>query len=247
VPDSFEFPGEYYEIIRRDFRDLRAETDFFASYLPDNGRVLDLGCGTGTNLRALRALGHTCTGVDQSRSFIDYAKNQADDIEYVHARATEHSADEPFDLIYSVFVTLNYLRRDELTLLLDKVHGWLRPGGRFVVDIGHMLNFVDNYQPYIIAHHNHDGILITRLIRHLVNPHEANWRHEETIIVRERDGRVAMYGNFFDQLALTAPELRNLLHNAGLRVVEEFSSFRKDPPSPRGRGHLVFVVARAHS
>lgn len=245
MTESFEFPGEYYEVIRQDFRNLTAETEFFTAYLPDGGRVLDLGCGTGSNLRALHDLGHTCVGVDQSRSFIDCAKNACGDIDYVHGRAVDYTTSEKFDLIYTVFVTLNYLRRDELGPLFDKVHAWLRPGGTFIVDIGHMLNFVDNYQPYIIAHHKHDGILITRLIRHMVNAHTANWRHEETIIVRERDGQVSMYENFFDQMALTAPELRNRLLESGLAVVEEFGSFRKDPPSRQGKGHLIFVATHA--
>jgi len=243
MTESFEFPGKYYEIIRSDFRDLQAETAFFASYLPAKGRALDLGCGTGTNLRALRALGHSCTGVDQSHNFIDFARAKGDDIEYVECRAANFESTERFDLIFSVFVTLNYLERRELRPLFEKVRAWLAPNGRFVVDIGHMLNFVDNYQPYIIAHHEEGPILITRLIRHQVNPHKANWRHEETLIVRESDGQVSMFKNFFDQMILTAPELRKLLADSGLSVVEEFGSFKKASPSNAGRGHLIFVCA----
>ncbi|NEA56632.1 class I SAM-dependent methyltransferase [Streptomyces sp. SID13666] len=239
---SFEFPGKYYEIIRQDFRNLEAESSFFASYLPAGGRVLDLGCGTGTNLRALRNLGYTCTGVDQSENFIEFAKESGGNIQYIHCRAADYETEGKFDLIYAVFVTLNYLKRDELGRLLTKAREWLRPGGRFVVDIGHMLNFVDNYQPYIVAHHRSDGILITRLIRHAVNAHTANWRHEETILVREKNGQVSMYDNFFDQLALTAPELRQLLKDAGLSVTEEYGSFQKVNPSPLGKGHLIFVA-----
>lgn len=204
--------------------------------------MLDLGCGTGTNLRALGELGYQCTGVDQSQSFIDYARDAGGGIEYVCVRAADYETESRFDLIYSVFVTLNYLERGELRPLFDKVRKWLRPGGHFVVDIGHMLNFVDNYQPYIIAHHEHDQILITRLIRHFVYPHTANWRHEETILVRETDGQVFMYKNFFDQLVLTAPELRHLLEDSQLSVVEQFGSFGKATPSKIGRGHLIFVA-----
>lgn len=240
---SFEFPGKYYEIIRRDFRDLSAETSFFTSYLPTTGRVLDLGCGTGTNLRALGAIGHRCTGIDQSRSFIEYARNACGhDVDYHNIEAVAYDTDERFDLVLAIFVTLNYMQRADIPPLFTKVRRWLRPGGRFVIDVGHMLNFVESYQPYIIAHHAHGGILITRLIRHSVNAHTANWRHEETLIVREIDGSVSMFSNFFDQMTLTAPELRHLLEDAGLRVVEEFASFRKAPPSPHGRGHLIFVT-----
>jgi len=187
------------------------------------------------------------TSVDQSESFIDFAKNNngIGNVDYVHSRAADFETEQTFDLIYSIFVTLNYLQRSDLRPLFDKVHGWLRPGGRFVVDIGHMLNFVDNYQPYIIAHHEHEGILITRLIRHFVDAHAANWRHEETILVRETDGQVAMFKNFFDQMVLTGPELRHLLEDSGLKVVDAFGNFWKDPAPRSGRGHLIFVVGRA--
>lgn len=245
MAQSFEFPGKYYEIIRRDFRNLEAETAFFVSYLPVHGRVLDLGCGTGTNLRALETLGYKSTGLDQSQNFLDYAKSAGGDIEYVRCRAVEYETSNQFDLIYSIFVTLNYMERGELKPLFDKVRRWLKPGGRLVLDIGHMLNFVDSYQPYIIAHHEHDDILITRLIRHFVNAHSANWRHEETIIVRETNGQVLMYKNFFDQMILTAPELRHVLKDSGLVVVEEFGSFLKAKPSRLGRGHLILVATRS--
>jgi SAM-dependent methyltransferase len=242
---SFEFPGEYYEIIRADFRNTDAETMFLSSYLPSGGTVLDIGCGTGTNLRALDAAGHRCVGLDQSRHFIDYARaHSSPGIKFLHTRAADFGPQERFDLVYSVFVTLNYLDREELRTVIGNLRNWLRPGGVFVVDIGHMLNFADRYQPYIIAHHRRDDILITRLTRHHVDAHAANWRHDETIIVRDGDKPLAMYENSFDQMVLTAPELTRYLGDAGLTVVEQFGSFRKDPPPRSGNGHLV-LVARA--
>jgi len=242
---NFEFPGEYYEIIRKDFRNLEAETEFFASYLPERGRVLDLGCGTGINLRALHDLGHRCVGVDHSRAFLEYAERMGPaDIAYHHGRASAFTDDGEFDLIFCIFVTLNYMRRDELRPLLGSVRELLRPGGRLVLDIGHLLNFAETYQPYIIAHHRSGDVLITRLIRHLVNPHGANWRHEETILVRD-NGKVSMYDNFFDQMALTAPELEHYLAESGLTVSESFGTFRKHPSAKSGRGHLILVVQRS--
>jgi hypothetical protein len=40
---------------------------------------------------------------------------------------------------------------------------------------------VDNFQPYIIAHHVEEDVVITRLTRHVVKPHDANWRHDEIV------------------------------------------------------------------
>jgi SAM-dependent methyltransferase len=188
-------------------------------------------------------LGYDCVGLDQSRSFIEYARDHnAAGIEFVHTRAESYSPAAKFDLIFSVFVTMNYFGRDELQEVLGNIGHWLRPGGVLIVDIGHMLNFADRYQPYIIAHHRQGNVLITRLTRHHVDAHAANWYHDETIIVRDGDKPLAMYENRFDQMVLTAPELSRYLKDAGLTVIEQFGSFGKDPPPRSGNGHLILVA-----
>lgn len=240
---SFEFPGEYYEIMRRDFRNLATETDFLASLVPVGARVLDLGCGTGANLRELGARGYSCVGVDQSSSFIEYARRAGGkDVEYVRERVEDFGCDDRFDLVYSMFMTLNYLPRAQLRPVLEKVRDLLLPGGHLVLEFGHLLNFVENYQQHTVAHHRGDGVLITRLARQSLNPHAASWRNEETLLVRGTDGQVAMYDNFFDQAVLTGPEVRGLLADVGLAVTAEYGGFRKEPAPGHGRGPLVIVA-----
>ncbi|MBD0709685.1 MULTISPECIES: class I SAM-dependent methyltransferase [unclassified Streptomyces] len=241
---SFEFPGKYYEIMRGDFRSLAAETEFLSSLAPAGGRVLDLGCGTGTNLRELGARGFSCLGIDQSAKFVEYARAVGGTgVEYVHQRAEAFTTDDRFDLVYSLFMTLNYLPRAELRQVLRKLRELLRPGGHVVLEFGHLLNFVEGFQQHTVAHHRgDDGVLVTRLARQSINPHAANWRNEETLLVREHDGRVSMYDNFFDQSVLTGPEVRELLTEAGLRTVAEYGGFRKEPAPFHGRGPLVIVA-----
>jgi SAM-dependent methyltransferase len=48
-----------------------------ARELPKNGRVLDLGCGTGTSSVYLARLGYRVTGLDFSRQAIEMAKAKA--------------------------------------------------------------------------------------------------------------------------------------------------------------------------
>lgn len=239
---SFEFPGKYYEIIRRDFRSLERETEFLTSHLPARGAVLDIGCGTGTTLRALAKLGHDCVGVDQSKEFIDYARAAGGDVEYVHAPAVDAKIYGEFDLVTCLFVTLNYMPPDDVPRVLDKVHDRLRPGGHFVLDAAHLLNFVDNSQPYIIAHHVDDDVLITRMTRHIVRPHAANWRHDESVLVRDGD-TVRMYYNAFDQYVYTIREMHGMLARSGLNVVGEYGSFDRSV-APTGKGHMVIVARR---
>jgi SAM-dependent methyltransferase len=240
---GFNFPGKYYEIVRKDFRDLSAETEFFADLAGEGGRVLDLGCGTGTNLRVLRERGLTGVGIDTSTEFLSWAKSLGQDgIEYVHQSIAEFRSDAQFDLILCVFGTLNLVPPDEWPELFGRMRGWLRPGGHLVIDAAQLLSHVDSYQPFVISHHEADGVLLTRLARTALNAHTTNWRHEETIIVREDDGRVSMYGNFFDQWLVTAVEVRRMLVASGLHLVAEYGSFRRTAPSPAGKGPLIQVA-----
>jgi SAM-dependent methyltransferase len=239
----FEFPGKYYEIIRRAFRSVEKETDFLASYLPAQGAVLDLGCGTGTTLRALSKRGHRCTGIDQSSQFIEYASAAGREIEYVHSSAVDCPITGTFDLVTCLFVTLNYMPPDDVPRLLARVTDWLAPGGHFVLDVAHLLNFVDGFEPNLIAHHVEDDVLITRFTRHTVHPHEGNWRHEESMLVRD-GGAVSMYYNAFNQYVYTVRELHRMLNAAGLTAVSEFGAFDREV-APRGRGHRVIVAQRS--
>lgn len=221
---------------------MERETAFLRSYLPARGTVLDVGCGTGTTLRALSKLGHRCTGVDQSAHFIEYAKAAGGEIDFVHATAANCAVDGPFDLVTCLFVTLNYMPPEDVPEVLGRVATWLAPGGHFVLDVAHLLNFVDNFQPFIIAHHVDGDVVITRFTRHVVHPHEANWRHDESLLVRD-GGEVSMYYNAFDQYVYTVRELHRMLETAGLKVVSEFGAFDREV-APRGRGHRVIVARR---
>ncbi|WFE28143.1 class I SAM-dependent methyltransferase [Solwaraspora sp. WMMD791] len=241
--DSFEFPGACYEVIRRDMRDVAAEADFVASYLPPGGRVLDLLCGTGTTLRALAARGHRGTGVDRSASFVDFASGSATPgVEYVCQDVVTFRRAATYDVVTCLFGSLNLVPYAELPALLTRVADWLRPGGHLVLDAAHLLSFVDVYQPVVVAHHRGDDMLVTRLARQALRPHDGSWVNDETLLVRNPDGTVSMYENTFVQSVLTAPQIRQLLGSAGFTVVDEFGGFGKEPPPRFGRGPLVTVA-----
>jgi SAM-dependent methyltransferase len=241
--NSFEFPGACYEVRRRDMRDIGAEADFVASYLPPGGRVLDLLCGTGTLLRELTARGHGGTGVDRSVQFVDFARSKTDpDVEYVCQDIVDFRDPSRYDVVTCLFGSLNLVPYDRLPDLLDRIAGWLRPGGHLVLDAAHLLSFVDMYQPVVVAHHRGDDMLITRLAKQVLRPHDGSWVNDETLLVRNPDRTVSMYENTFVQSVLTAPEIRMLLESCGFTVVDEFGGFAKEPPPRFGRGPLITVA-----
>lgn len=247
----FEYPGRYFEIIRQSFRSLDNEVNTLGGLLPDGGRLLDLGCGTGQILRELTQRGYRCVGVDRSHSFIEYGRTQvagtdfAAKVELIESELADYEPpqDMRFDVIMSIWVTLNYLPHEQIRPLLARTHEWLAPGGALLLDVAHMLNFVEDYRPYIIAHHRDEAgeVLITRYIEHKIHPHRGIWAHDETLLIKDGD-RLHMFHDHYDQVVLSVPELEQTLRDVGYTQFEYRQGF--DPEAKKtGRGHLI-VIAR---
>ncbi|MDG5818619.1 methyltransferase domain-containing protein [Natronococcus sp. A-GB7] len=96
-------------------------------------RVLDLGCGTGELTAAVSDAGATAVGLDSSGEMIATAREAHPDCSFVRADATTFDADEPFDAVLSN-AALHWI--DDQDAVLETVQNALRPGGRFVAELG---------------------------------------------------------------------------------------------------------------
>ncbi len=82
-------------------------------HLPDNARVLDLGCGTGIDAARLAAAGHDVLAVDGSAEMVARAKKRLD--EFGNAEVQQQGMDTigqsdisgPFDLVLANFGVVN--------------------------------------------------------------------------------------------------------------------------------------------
>jgi cyclopropane fatty-acyl-phospholipid synthase-like methyltransferase len=100
------------------------------SRLPDGACVLELGCGAGNSAETQElARRFRLTGVDVSAEQIRRAQENAPGAELVHADFLELALPaESFDAICSFYV-FNHVPRERLGPLLERIAGWLRPGG----------------------------------------------------------------------------------------------------------------------
>ena len=95
--------------------------------------ILDLGCGDGALTEQLAATGADVLGVDNSPAMLEAARKRG-------LRVDQHSADalpyhHEFDAIFSN-AALHWLSAERQPALLAGVHRALRPGGRFVAEMG---------------------------------------------------------------------------------------------------------------
>lgn len=94
-------------------------------------RVLDLGCGDGTLTEKISARGADVTGIDASPEMLDKARERG--LRVVLGNAEALPFDGEFDAVFSN-AALHWVRDQDA--MLAGVHRALKPGGRFVVEMG---------------------------------------------------------------------------------------------------------------
>ncbi len=97
--------------------------------LGPGNKVLDLGCGSGDPADIEIARQHDVTGVDISRAQVEMARQNVPLGRFIHGDlATLEFPEGSFDAVVS-FYTLEHLPREHHGEILNRIHGWLRPGG----------------------------------------------------------------------------------------------------------------------
>lgn len=101
---------------------------------PEAGeRILDLGCGTGHLTAKIAESGAKVTGLDSSTSMIAQARQNFPALKFVLSDARDFRFDEPFDAVFSN-AALHWIHEAEPVVRC--VAAALRPGGRFVLEMG---------------------------------------------------------------------------------------------------------------
>lgn len=102
--------------------------------------ILDLACGTGNVAMRLAGLGYEVWGIDISAPMIAEARRKAQEanlpIHYEVQDASQLELNRQFDLVISLFDSLNYILIPErLQEAFRRVYAHLKPGGVFIFDV----------------------------------------------------------------------------------------------------------------
>jgi SAM-dependent methyltransferase len=131
------FGAHYLDVYaHRDEQQARREVAFVlqALDLPPHARVLDLACGNGRHLKALRLAGLDAVGVDLSAALL----RQAREHDLPVARADMRRLPLPaahFDAVVNLFTSFGYFQDEQdNAVVLHEVARVLRPGGRLLMD-----------------------------------------------------------------------------------------------------------------
>jgi SAM-dependent methyltransferase len=111
----------------------------FLAELAGGGRALEFGVGTGRIALPLAQRGVEVHGIDLSRAMLDRlrAKPGGADVDVTIGDFADTRAPGEFSLAYLVFNTIcNLTTQDAQVACFINAAGHLRPGGRFVIEVG---------------------------------------------------------------------------------------------------------------
>lgn len=96
-------------------------------------RIVDLGCGTGALAAQIAARGADVLGIDADEAMIAAARAEHPDLRFEVVSAYDFTIEPPVDAVFSN-AALHWMTRPEE--VLARVAAALRPGGRFVAEMG---------------------------------------------------------------------------------------------------------------
>jgi ubiquinone/menaquinone biosynthesis C-methylase UbiE len=102
--------------------------------------ILDLGCGPGLYTELFAKKGHSVTGIDISKTSIEYAQKSAEDnklgITYINANYLNIDLNaETYDLVVLIYTDLGVLIPEAREKLLSLIYRVLKKGGMFIFDV----------------------------------------------------------------------------------------------------------------
>lgn len=109
--------------------------------VPSGGDVLDLGCGNGIPAaKWLSDNGFRVTGVDLSDTMVERARELVPGATLLRGDVIQHDEvdfdERSFDAVVSFYALIHVPVADQPDVI-ERVAGWLRPGGIFVATVGH--------------------------------------------------------------------------------------------------------------
>jgi 2-polyprenyl-3-methyl-5-hydroxy-6-metoxy-1,4-benzoquinol methylase len=223
-------------------RSVKWISDYFR--VDSNTSIADFGCGPGLYTTLFAENHAKVTGIDFSKTSIEYAKNIAAqkglDICYINKNYLEFKTEKKFDLITMIFCDYCALSPAQRKTLLKKFHSFLKPGGSLFLDV-HSINRFNEIKECAIYEINQlNGFWSPEKYYGFLN----TFRYEQekvsldkyTIIEQSETRVVYNWLQYF-----TKDSLQKELEENGFRVMQFFSDAAGKPFTPDSPDIAVYA------
>ena len=205
------------------------------------GRVTDLGCGSGILAAAMVAAGYRVDGIDLSADMIELARTNAPTGEFT-VGSVHDAVIRPSVAVSATGEVLNYAvdpraGLDALSALAAHAFSALTPGGVFTFDIATPGRNFGAHVRHVF--HDRDTWLLG------MHATETGHRLEKRVVIlsKEADGRYRRVDEEYHLVLYDVDSVTDALEAAGF-VVEVLPSFTKATASQPESGWAVFLATK---
>ena len=218
----------------------RLEADFVeqALHVAPPARLLDVPCGGGRHSLALAARGYAMTGVDLSPVFLAAARSgpAAGQVAWEQRDMRDLPWPQTFDGAFSLGNSFGYYDDEGNRSFLHAVAGALKPGARFLLDTGYV---IEALLPVLQERGwSHWGDILVLSERHY-DPAQGRLHVEYTAI---RGGTLEKWP--MSARLYTYRELCRLLEEAGFTDLQGYGSLGREPFQFGSRRLLLVAIRR---
>ncbi len=240
----YEQWAERIDSLIRKYGVSRPERDVEGILESERNLVVDLGCGTGTLTELLYAKGYDMIGVDASESMLNAAMEKKErsgsEILYLQQDMRDLDLYSTVGTIISVCDSVNYiLEEEELLNVFSLVNNYLYPGGIFLFDFNTDYKYREVIGDSTIAETKEDCSFIWD---NFYDVEEGINEYDLTVFVREESGLFRRFQETHYQRGYTVEQMRGLIEQAGMTVVEVMDVDTMEPVRPESE--RVYFVAR---
>ena len=208
--------------------------------VPAGAGVLDLCCGTGQLAAILTDRGYRVTGLDGSERMLEFAKKNAPGAEFVLADARSFHLDRTFDLVLSMYDSLNHIMTaEDLATVIHRVAISLVPGGTFAFDLNMAAKYIHTWTgEFHVMEDKEVGI-----VRAGVSPTDRVAYFDATLFYEEPDERWSRHDLHLEQTWYAADAVERMLTANGFESPSTYAS-QVLPDDPEVALNLLFVAQR---
>lgn len=209
--------------------------------------VLDLTCGTGSQVFYLAEHGYQVTGADFSPELLRIARKKATAqnviVQFIDGDMRTLQVGQ-FDAIITIFNAVGHVTRDGFEQTLQNIHRNLNPGGIYIFDILNLQAMADANvaQLACYTHKKVDDTQILATQCSTIDRTEGVLTSYNNVMIQRNAQKPEQFQQEFSLQIYTAQELQTMLKQKGFETLEQ-TTFDGTPFSP-DNSVTILTVAR---
>lgn len=215
---------------------------FVRFQVPQDGSVLDLGCGTGKMARRLSRAGYQVTAADRSEQMLEIAASVSDDpVLYVQQDMVSLELPGKMDAVISICDCMNYIiEPEDFEEVLTRVKNSLKDGGIFVFDMNTRFKYEKILSCNTFAEDREDASFIWN---NFYDEQDRINEYQLSLFIQNEQGTYDKYEELHIQKAYDQEEVCQMILKAGFTKVEVLDvDTMKEPEEETERLYFIAQI-----